>query len=56
MQRGKYITDDPTILIQMNDHTLLEARGRYITETPLFAYILPRKEKRKKREEKSKRR
>ena len=29
---GRYITDDPTILIQRNGHTSLEARGRYITD------------------------
>ena len=32
MQRGRNITDDPTILIQRNDNTSLEARGRSITD------------------------
>ena len=32
--RGMYVTDDPTIIIQRNDHTSLEMRGRYISDDP----------------------
>ncbi|KAF2555621.1 hypothetical protein F2Q68_00015121 [Brassica cretica] len=33
MLSGRYITDDPTILIQRNGHTSLEARGRSFKDT-----------------------
>ena len=34
MQRGRKISYNPTILIQRNDYTSLEARDMYITNDP----------------------
>ena len=48
MQRGMYITDDPTILIERNGHTSLEARGRYITDDPTICLHFAQKKNKKK--------
>ena len=54
MQSGRYITYDPTILIQRNDHTLLETRGWYITDNPTIRlhFVKKRKKKEKKNQKK----
>ena len=49
MQRGRYITDDPYILIQTNDHILLEVRGRYITNDPTIRLHFAKKRKKKEK-------
>ena len=48
MQRGRYITDDPTVLTKRNDHTSLEARGRYITDDPTIRLHFVKKKKRER--------
>ena len=51
MWRGRYITNDPTILIRSNDHTSLEVRGMYITGDPtiLLVTLCRRKEETRKK-------
>ena len=46
-----YITNDPTILIQSNDHTSLEVRGMYNTGDPTIRLVTlcRRKEKTRKK-------
>ena len=45
-----YITDDPTILIERNGHTSLEARVRYITDDPTICLHFAQKKTKKNRE------
>ena len=52
MQRGRYIIDDPYILIQTNDHILLEVRGRYITDDPTIRLHFAKKRKKEKKKSK----
>ena len=49
MQRSRYITDDPIILIQRNDHISSEARCRYITDDPIIRLHFAKKRKKKKK-------
>ena len=47
-----YIIDDPTIIIQRNDHNSLEVRGRYISDDPTIRLHFARLKKIEKDSEK----